>query len=176
MIINSRKFDGSISKSWACELIERNGSLLLFRGEFDREVVHEHLGLIECGTVSYEYFWLDRWFNVFRFHEPGGTFRNYYCNVSVPPVFGENVLDYIDLDIDVIADDSGGYTVLDEDEFNRNKARLGYAIEVQRSTEAAVVELIGLIVNHEFPFDYLKSPQQNAGTFVLESSDPETVK
>ena len=37
--------------------------------------------------ISLEYYWLDRWYNVFRFSDPDGKLRNYYCNVNVPPQF-----------------------------------------------------------------------------------------
>jgi hypothetical protein len=46
-------------------------------GEFAEDVEHSNLGQIKNGTVSHEYFWLDRWYNVFRFHEPDGTLRNF---------------------------------------------------------------------------------------------------
>lgn len=68
--INSRKFDGKIHRSWKAEFVEQKNTLLLFVGVFDEEIRHPQLGLIRRGTVSYEYYWLDRWFNVFRFHEP----------------------------------------------------------------------------------------------------------
>jgi len=70
--INSRKFDGKIHRSWQAESIAQKDSLLIFVGEFDKEVKHSHLGVIRRGTISYEYYWLDRWYNVFRFHEPDG--------------------------------------------------------------------------------------------------------
>ncbi|HVF29506.1 MAG TPA: hypothetical protein VNA22_00995, partial [Pyrinomonadaceae bacterium] len=68
--INSRKYDGTIRRAWTCEFIEQRDSLLLFVGEFEAAVEHRDLGRIEAGTVSYEYYWLDRWYNIFRFHEP----------------------------------------------------------------------------------------------------------
>ena len=100
--INARKFDNKIHRSWKCKFIEQRDSLLIFAGEFDREITHNDLGIIRRGTVSYEYYWLDRFYNIFRFHEPEGSLRNFYCNVNVPPTFENGVLDYIDLDIDVL--------------------------------------------------------------------------
>ena len=92
--INSRKYDGKIHRSWKATLIGQTNSLLKFVGEFDQEIKHAHLGVIRRGTVSYEYYWLDRWYNVFRFHEPEGDLRNFYCNVNLPPKFENDVLDY----------------------------------------------------------------------------------
>src|SRR5215207_3881933 len=98
----SRKYDLSIRRTWHCRLIEQNYPLIALLGEFEEAVEHSDLGSIEQGTLSREYFWLDRGFNVFRFQDAAGGLRNYYCNVTLPPKFDGGVLDYIDLDIDVV--------------------------------------------------------------------------
>ena len=85
--INSRKYDQTIRRSWRAELIETTGSMLVFIGKFEFDVEHTDLGFIPRGTVSYEYYWLDRWYNIFRFLLPDGRLRNYYCNINMPPVF-----------------------------------------------------------------------------------------
>ena len=36
---------------------------------FDEEIEHDLLGTIPSGTISTEYYWLDRWYNVFRFSD-----------------------------------------------------------------------------------------------------------
>ncbi len=151
--INSRKFDGSIGKSWNCKLVEENGTLLVFVGEFDRAINHEHLGLIKRGTISYEYYWLDRWYNVFRFHEPDGAFRNYYYNINMPPTFENGVLDYIDLDIDILAANDGTYSILDSNEFEENALKHGFSDDLRLNVSAAVYELTLMIKQGEFPFD-----------------------
>lgn len=151
--INSRKFNGSIGKSWTCELTERTGDLLVFVGQFDREVNHEHLGLIKSGTISYEYYWLNRWYNVFRFHEPDGTFRNYYCNINMPPTFEDGVLDYVDLDIDILVSDDWTYQIVDSDEFEANALKHGFSDDLRTRATEAVGDLIEMIKQHKFPFD-----------------------
>lgn len=151
--INSRRYDRSIRKTWTCELIEQRETLLLFRGVFDREVHHPDLGHIEIGTVSYEYYWLDRWYNVFRFHRPNGRFRNFYCNINMPPERGDGFLDYVDLDLDLLSDTDGNFRILDEDEYLENSKTFGYSTQIIHSVDAAVTELKSLIANRQFPFD-----------------------
>lgn len=168
--INSREFDGTVRKTWTAELLKRSGSLFIAKGIFDFQVEHPHLNVIRRGTISYEYFWLDRWYNVFRFHEPDGTFRNYYCNVCMPSKFDGSVLDYVDLDIDIVVDAAGGLAVLDEDEFAESAARFGYPDEIYEKTEAAVRELTGLIGRCEFPFDQGRSLQQKGRGFVKDTA------
>ncbi len=150
--INSRKFDGSIGKSWKCELVEQARNLLVFVGVFDREISHEHLGVVKRGTISYEYYWLDRWYNVFKFHEPDGSFRDYYCNINMPPTFENGVLDYVDLDIDILVAQNGTYSILDSDEFEENAVKHEFSDDLRADVFRAVDELTAMIESREFPF------------------------
>jgi protein associated with RNAse G/E len=152
--INSRKFDGSIKKSWNVELINRDNCLFTFVGEFKDEVIHSQIGVIRRGTVSYEFYWLNRWYNVFRFHEPDGNLRNFYCNINLPFKFAGNVLDYVDLDIDILVWKDFSYQILDSDEFLENAERFSYSDEMRKKVRAARDELISLIETRTFPFDY----------------------
>ncbi|MFN0277788.1 MAG: DUF402 domain-containing protein [Pyrinomonadaceae bacterium] len=149
--INSRKYDLSIRRTWICELIKQDDSLLVLVGEFDRDVEHPGLGSISRGTVSYEYYWLDRWYNIFRFHEPDGSLRNYYCNVAMPPTFADGVLDYVDLDIDVVVWPDNKYEVVDREDFERNSLKFGYPNKVRQRAEQSVEEMLQMIKRDELP-------------------------
>lgn len=152
--INSRKSDGSIHRSWQAEILSETDDLLTFVGEFDREIVHPHLGVIRRKTVSYEFYWKNLWFNVFRFHDPGGDLRNFYCNINQPPHFADGILDYIDLDIDVLVWKNFSYQILDLDEFEAHAVKYNYSIELRREVDSALRDLIQKIENRRFPFDY----------------------
>lgn len=149
--VNSRKFDLSIRRTWPCELIEQNDPLIILVGKFDHDVSHPGLGAIKRGTTSYEYFWLDRWYNIFRFHEPDGSLRNYYCNVAMPPTFKDGVLDYVDLDIDILVWPDRNYEVVDCDEFERNALKYGYPNEIRQKAETSVGEMLQMIDRDELP-------------------------
>lgn len=153
VVVNSRSYDWSVRRSWHCELIETKGTLLSFFGEFDRDIQHPFLGLIEKGTTSYEYYWLDRWYSIFRFHRPTGEFHCFYCNINTPPTFADGVLDLIDLDIDVVVFPDWSYAVLDEEEFEENAQTLSYPEETIEMTQAAKAELLEMIAERKFPFD-----------------------
>ncbi len=134
-------------------MIEQKGSHLLFVGEFDRAVAHQDLGIIRRGTISYEYYWLDRWFNIFRFHEPNGDFRNFYCNINMPPTFKNGVLDYIDLDIDVIISIQSKFIVLDRKEYEENLRFYNYPDSVQITVAKTLAKLKEMFTVGEYPFD-----------------------
>lgn len=149
--VNSRKYDGRIRRTWTGGLISESDSHLVLVGTFDRDVQHTDLGLIRNGTVSFEHFWLKRWYNVFRFHEPDGTLKSYYCNIAMPPDFDGQVLDYVDLDIDVVVWPDKRYEILDLDDFERNTAKFGYPDDVRDRALTAVEELKAVIAAGELP-------------------------
>lgn len=152
--INSRKFDGEIHRSWKAELIGRKDTLLELVGIFEFEVNHPHLGFIRRGTISYEYYWLDRWYNVFRFHEPEGDLRNFYCNLNLPPAFNNGVLDYVDLEIDVLVWKDFGFEILDRKEFEEKAAKFNFSTDLKKETEKNLAELLEIIKVRQFPFDF----------------------
>lgn len=149
--INSRKYDQRIRRSWICRLVRQDDSLLVFEGEFDQDVEHPDLGFIERGTISYEYYWLDRWYSIFRFHRPDGGFRNYYCNINMPPVFENGVLDYVDLEMDVLVWPDSTYQILDRDEYEQNAAKFGYPDALRNEVSQALAQLIAMAEEKTFP-------------------------
>src|SRR4051794_15644475 len=100
--VNARKYDGRIRRSWVGGLVSENENLITLLAHFSETHMHDDLGTIHAGTVSFEYFWKDRWYNVFQFREPTGEPKAIYCNIAMPATLDGSVIDYVDLDIDVI--------------------------------------------------------------------------
>jgi protein associated with RNAse G/E len=140
--INSRKYDGSIRRSWSAELTRIDGALIELLGEFEFSVDHTDLGHIEKGTISVESYWLDRWYNVFCFKKPDGSDRNHYINLALPPTFDGDTLDYVDLDIDVIIWPRGEVEVLDIEDFRSNSALYGYPADLIIRVEKTLDEIL----------------------------------
>jgi protein associated with RNAse G/E len=150
--VRAYKYDGSEHRSWPAQVLRQEGPLIVLDAKFPEEVVHDLLGTIASGTHSLEYYWLDRWYNVFRFAQPNGELRNYYCNVNVPPTFDGKTLSYVDLDLDILVEPDFSYQILDVEDFERNAKLYGYSNEVQTNVRLAVHELVNLIETRGFPF------------------------
>lgn len=146
------KYDGVEYRRWYASLKRRDGELLVLDAEFEVEVTHESLGIIPKGTRTIEYYWLDRWYNIFQFLRNDGSTRLFYCNVNTPPAMEGNVITYVDLDIDLLIAPDFSYEVLDLDEFKANAELYQYSDETRRSAEAAVDELKQIIEERQFPF------------------------
>jgi protein associated with RNAse G/E len=151
--VHARKFDGRLHREWQANLVRQVGSLVVVEGVFAEEIRHALLGTIAAGTLSAEYYWTDRWYSVFRFREPTGALRNYYCNINQPATFDGQILTFTDLDIDVLVAPDFSYRILDEEEFDANAALYGYPEFVRESAHRALAELLSLIERREHPFD-----------------------
>lgn len=127
--------------------------MILLDAKFLDEIIHDSLGTIAAGTHSLEYYWLDRWYNVFRFAEPNGDLRNYYCNINRPPTFDGNTLSYVDLDLDILVAPDLSYRILDRADFERNAEEYAYPAEVQTGARRAVEQVVNLIEARHFPFN-----------------------
>ena len=146
------KYDGAEYRRWSAALERQDDSLIVLDAAFADEVQHDLLGNIKCGTRTIEYYWFDRWYNVFRFLEEDSTTKVFYCNVNMPPALRGGILSYIDLDIDILVQRDFSYQVLDLDEFAANAVRYGYSEPVKRQAHSAVDQLISLIESRQFPF------------------------
>ena len=147
------KYDGTEYRRWTAKVASYDGSLLVLDAEFDVEVQHPELGHIPLGTRTVEYYWLDKWYNVFRFLHGNGHTRLWYCNINVPPIVEDGSISYVDLDIDVLVHPDFSYQVLDLDEFEQHAQSLNYPDEIKESAHQALTELIARITDRQFPFN-----------------------
>lgn len=143
--VNSRKFDGTIRRSWKCDFVSRDDEKIDLIGSFEQQVDHPDLGIIEAGTISHERFYFTRWYNYFVFEHPAGSLRNYYINICMPPEVNDNVIDYIDLDIDLIVWPDGRWRTLDLEDFEANTLAFGYPDDVADRALATLAELEVLV-------------------------------
>ena len=71
--VNSRHFDGSVSKSWTCELLERDGSLLVL-SEYSTEKLGMNTWALSTRDHFYEYYWRTAGTMYFAFTRPMESF------------------------------------------------------------------------------------------------------
>ena len=153
IVVRSCKHDGRVHRSWPARIARREGPLIVLDAFFAQEVRHELIGTIEAGTLSTEFFWMDRWYSVFRFQAPGGRLLKFYCNVNTPPTLESGALTFVDLDFDLLVQPDLSYEVLDADEFERHAELYGYPAAYRLKVQEALDELRHLIENRRFPFD-----------------------
>lgn len=109
-----------------------------------------------------EYYYRDRWFNVYHIGSPEGETKGWYCNVATPFETDDLGIAFVDLYLDLFVHPDGHYTVLDQDEFEAVKDELGEQLVQQ--ARAALDELIriagaGLLPDRERPGNPLGQPR-----------------
>jgi len=74
--------------------------------------------VFETGDHFTEYFYTDRWHNIFAIRSVhSGALKGWYCNIARPATISDEVVAAEDLILDVWVAPDGSWQVLDEDEF-----------------------------------------------------------
>jgi uncharacterized protein len=71
----------------------------------------------ETGDQFVEYYYTDRWFNIFAIANREGIHKGWYCNITEPAHISIDTITQIDLYLDVWINPEGETLLLDEDEF-----------------------------------------------------------
>ena len=71
----------------------------------------------ETGDRFTEWYFTDRWYNIFEIASPDGTLKGWYCNVAEPAEIGDDAIRCRDLLLDLWVSPTGATLILDEDEF-----------------------------------------------------------
>ena len=98
--------------------LERGSSFIRLCAFFNRDDLDLGFAIFARGDRFVEYFYNDRWYNVFAVHDGDSErLKGWYCNVCRPAVLGETTIHCEDLALDVWAAPDGKPLILDEDEF-----------------------------------------------------------
>jgi protein associated with RNAse G/E len=99
-------------------MVHRDDHRLVLEALFDRADMPFMGVLFKTGDRFVEYYYNDRWYNIFEIHDrDDDAIKGWYCNVSQPAVFTDGIVSYVDLALDLWVSVDGQQTVLDEDEF-----------------------------------------------------------
>jgi protein associated with RNAse G/E len=142
--------DGSEAFAWDGYVLACDASGIVLRAEFNVAAVDLGFVTLRRGDVFVEFYYWDRWFNVFEISQPDGPLKGWYANVGRPAELDASgcVLSYVDLALDVWTNPDGSHLVLDEDEF---AALLAAAPELAAPAERARAELLALVEARQLP-------------------------
>jgi protein associated with RNAse G/E len=90
------------------------------------------------------------WFNIVALMEEHGV--RYYCNLASPPYKNNNIITYIDYDLDVIRLPSGEINVVDQDEYDAHKLKFHYSETVELKVKEGLDRLLERIQKQQPPF------------------------
>jgi protein associated with RNAse G/E len=142
--------DGSQAYAWDGVVLRCDESGIVLRAPFNVDLVDLGFTTFRRGDEFIEFYYFDRWYNVFQISAPDGTLKGWYANVGLPaelkPELGELV--YVDLALDVWTHPDGKFIVLDQDEF---EALLGEHVELADAAERGRETLLSLVEAGRLP-------------------------
>jgi hypothetical protein len=150
-LIQVHKLDagGATALIYEAEVAERLADGVRLDALWTRPTTDLGYVIFETGDHFTEWYYSDRWYNIFEITSPDGPLKGWYCNVAAPAEIGDDQLFCRDLLLDLWVTPEGATLVLDEDEFAAETA-LDDATRDQAL--AGLAELQRLVAHRQGPF------------------------
>jgi protein associated with RNAse G/E len=103
----------------------------------------------EPGDTFHEYYYTDRWFNIFEISGVNVVRKGWYCNVAEPAVISADRIEQVDLLLDVWVTPTGETLILDEDEFAADPT---LSLQQRAGARKGLQELLAVIAARQETF------------------------
>jgi uncharacterized protein len=133
-------------------VVARGATWVQLEARFSRADVQTPYHTFRQGDRFVEWFYSDRWYNIFEMYDAGDhRLTGWYCNVTRPALLLPDTVRADDLALDVFVSPDGNITLLDEDEFAALRLDAATRTGAQRGLNA----LLARITGRSAPFDRL---------------------
>lgn len=150
ILVHKLNTRGEVVVTYAADVVERRPNGVMLRAAWTRPTLDLGYTVFEAGAAFLEWFYTDRWYNIFQIHGAAGELKGWYCNVAEPAAVSDADIRYCDLHLDLWVDAGGHTLLLDEDEF---EADLSLDADTRAQALKAVDELRQLVTRRSPPFD-----------------------
>ena len=146
--VTIRKLDhaGSEVTAYPGQVLRRSDRAIVLRTGWSRAPLDVGFVVLEPGDRWTEYFYADRWYNIFEICASDGCLKGWYCNVTRPARISADEVTAEDLALDLWVAPDGEMQVLDEDEF----AALSLTPEECDAARRALAELQAIAARLDF--------------------------
>jgi protein associated with RNAse G/E len=142
--------DGRETFRYQGTVLERGETWVKLEAYFGRPDRDEGYVVFRKGDRFVEYFYSDRWYNIFEMHDVADDhLKGWYCNLTRPVVLEPDAVVSEDLALDVWIDPSGEILLLDQAEFDA----LPLSDVDRENVWRGVDELRNRVEGREPPFD-----------------------
>ncbi len=152
IVVRKLAYDGRETWRWSGRLVDRSDGVAVVDAVFNGKSRDLGYMLLETTDLYHEFYFSDRWFNIFQVFRADGLLKGWYCNVCKPARFAGNEISFVDMALDVFVYPDGRTLVLDEAEFQEKAASI-YSPEDAARAKAAVDELLAMVRDRRPPFD-----------------------
>jgi len=99
------------------KVIERLSHGVIIKAYWSHPTKNLGYASFEPGDLFIEYYYTNRWYNIFDIASAKGVRKGWYCNIAEPALLFEDRIEQVDLLLDVWVSPIGETLILDEDEF-----------------------------------------------------------
>jgi predicted RNA-binding protein associated with RNAse of E/G family len=117
--VYKRDHNGRVVWQYAGEVVARGADWVCLCAVFDRDEADLGFVIFRRGDRFTEWFYADRWYNVFRVDDArSGQLKGWYCNITRPARITPDSVEADDLALDVFVMPDRSLHLLDQDEFD----------------------------------------------------------
>ncbi|MEM9952272.1 MAG: DUF402 domain-containing protein [Chloroflexota bacterium] len=136
------------------EVVAQGNDFICVRAIWQPKTLDLGYIVFKQGDVFIEWFYTNRWYNVFKIEDvDSGMCKGYYCNLTRPAIITETSVSSDDLALDIFVTSSGDILRLDDDEYDA----LNLPAHERQQVEQAVREITTLVQKRQSPFNDLAS-------------------
>lgn len=151
LVIHCYKHNGMIYKTWESVIVLDIKKEYIVLGNNKVLVTKKDGRTWRTKEPAIMFFYTNRWFNVIAQLKENGLF--YYCNIASPFIIENNIVKYIDYDLDLRVFPEGSFKILDRNEYNYHRKLMRYPKEVNIIIKSELSSLIKMKKNVVGPFD-----------------------
>lgn len=140
---------GEAKVQYQGEIIQRLADRVVIQAYWAQATKDLGYTQFEPGDRFIEYYYTDRWYNIFDIATADGTRKGWYCNIAEPAVIFADRIEQVDLLFDVWVDPTGNPLILDEDEFASDTT---LTAQQRDGAQHGLQELLQMIAAQEEPF------------------------
>jgi hypothetical protein len=158
VIVRKLKFDGSAKYAWPGTLVEmvEDDWAVVHHDPRRHEKVGAGLDLRADGSdraSMLHYVGLARPVSVLFAFSRVGKFLEAKCDAALPATRIGNMIDFVDLDLDVVMLPGGAHYIRDQEVFAERSIAMGYSEEAKRQAHLGILHALRMVRRKQFPFD-----------------------
>ena len=149
--IHCYKHNGKIHRTWNDAIVLDINDDYLVCGNHKTTVTEKDGATHKTKEPAIIFFYAKHWYNVFAQLKKPGLF--YKCNIATPYLIDDNIIKFIDYDLDLKVFPDGGFRVLDRNEYKYHKKIMRYSEDLDKVLQSELTDLINMKRADAGPFN-----------------------
>jgi len=153
VIVRKLKFDGSVKYTWPGDLVDSPPGWAIVHHDPERHrKVGEETGDGEPAHLLH-YIGLEGPLSLLFAYSLDGGFLEAKCDAALPGHREGELIEFVDLDLDVVVLPGGQHYVRDQEVFTERCVSMGYSEEAKRAAHLGILHGLRMVRRGAFPFN-----------------------